>query len=205
MDSIFNDLSVSAIKTGMLANAAIINEVADVLAGQGAIPFVLDPVMVATSGDPLLAKDAVASLTGKLLPLATLITPNLSEAASLLDTTEAVAPDEMVAHGQALIRIGARAVLVKGGHAVWQKNDAASDVLVTADGNATWFSAPRVVTANTHGTGCTLASAIAAVLAQGETMAEAVTAAKAYLSRALEAGRDLHIGSGHGPVDHLVD
>ena len=204
LHSIFDDLSVDVIKTGMLANAAIIDEVAQCLDQHESIPVVVDPVMVATSGDALLADNAVVAVVDKLLPRATVITPNLDEAAKLLATSTAKSRDDMIAQGEALVQRGARAVLVKGGHAIADGDDTASDVLVGADGGVAWFSAPRVQTRHTHGTGCTLASALAAGLAQGLELSGAMTQAKAYLTDALVAGRDLEIGRGAGPVDHLV-
>ncbi|MCJ2143413.1 bifunctional hydroxymethylpyrimidine kinase/phosphomethylpyrimidine kinase [Methylobacterium sp. E-066] len=201
IDSVFSDLAVDAVKIGMLSQIAVIEAVADGLARQaGKIPVVLDPVMVATSGDRLISEDAVAALRDRLLARADLITPNLPEAAVLLG--EAVAEDEAGAAAQArrLVALGARAVLIKGGHGTGAMS---VDHLVTADGHAQTFAAPRLATRNTHGTGCTLSSAIAAGLARGLTLPEAVAAAKDYLTAALIAADRLAIGSGHGPVHHF--
>ncbi|MCJ2092434.1 bifunctional hydroxymethylpyrimidine kinase/phosphomethylpyrimidine kinase [Methylobacterium sp. J-072] len=201
IDSVFSDLAVDAVKIGMLSQIAVIEAVADGLARQaGKIPVVLDPVMVATSGDRLISEDAVAALRDRLLARADLITPNLPEAAVLLG--EAVAEDEAGAAAQArrLVALGARAVLIKGGHGTGAMS---VDHLVTADGHAQTFAAPRLATRNTHGTGCTLSSAIAAGLARGLTLPEAVAAAKDYLTAALMAADRLAIGSGHGPVHHF--
>ena len=151
--SVLSDIKVGAIKSGMLATADIIAAVADSLRAYPQIPFVLDPVMVATSGDRLLAQDAIQTLIEKLMPLATLITPNLHEAAVLLNTTAASNLEEMQLQGEKILALGARAVLMKGGHTDGEK---ATDLLITAT-CVEAFSAPRLQTNNTHGTGCTLA------------------------------------------------
>ena len=158
--------------------------------------------MVATSGDVLLAPDAIAAVRNLLVPLATLITPNLHEAAQLLGTSLASTVEEIdgSAGPASCCRRRARAALVKGGHAT---GDMAIDVLVTLHG-ITHHAAPRIETRNTHGTGCTLSAAITAELAKGETRLDAAVArAKDYLSQALDAGRMLNVGHGCGPVDHL--
>lgn len=196
--SVLSDLAVGAIKTGMLAQASIIAAVADSLSAYAHIPLVLDPVMVATSGDRLLDEDAVATLIGALLPRATIVTPNLHEAAVLLVTDVAQSLDDMQRQGEAILALGARAVLMKGGHA----HGDATDLLVTAAGVEA-FSAPRINTKNTHGTGCTLASAIAAGLAKGLPLSDAVRQAKDYLHQALAAAERLQIGHGAGPVHHF--
>jgi hydroxymethylpyrimidine/phosphomethylpyrimidine kinase len=165
----------------------------------GRVPIVLDPVMVAASGDALLDEDALATLRSVLLPLATLITPNLPEAAKLLRSTEAKNEREMGEQAQALKRIGAKAVLIKGGHA---EGANAVDLYVDGEGDMR-LEAPRVTTRNTHGTGCTLSSAIAAELAKGATLREAVAKAKAYVTAAIGAADELHIGKGRGPVHHF--
>ncbi len=199
MDSVFADLAVDAIKTGMLANAAIVQAVATALSGRPAIPVVVDPVMVATSGDLLLEPDAAAAISALLLPRADLVTPNLPEAARLSGEAEAASVDAMERQGRIILGGGARAVLVKGGHGSGAE---AIDVLVTRDGVRV-FAGRRVATPHTHGTGCTLSSAIAALLARGLGVADAVGRAKTYVRLALEAGRDIGVGHGHGPVDHL--
>lgn len=199
--SVLSDINVGAIKTGMLATAEIIAAVAESLIAYPQIPFVLDPVMVATSGDRLLAEDAIQTLIEKLLPLATLITPNLHEAAVLLNTTAAHNLAEMQLQGEKIITLGARAVLMKGGHA---DGDNATDLLITAAGVEA-FSAPRLQTKNTHGTGCTLASAIAAGLAKQLSLSDSVKQAKEYLHHALVHSEKLHIGQGSGPVHHFYN
>lgn len=198
--AVMDDLAVDAIKTGMLATAEIVRSVIATLDRYPARPLVVDPVMVATSGDVLLAPDAIATIIDVLLPRATLITPNLPETARLLGCAEAEDEAEAVRQGQALIAKGCRAVLVKGGHG---KADTALDVLVTHAG-VERLERPRVDTPHTHGTGCTLSAAIAAALALGRPLPDAVAEAKAFVWEALRSGVDLGVGKGHGPVDHLT-
>ena len=197
--SVLSDINVGAIKSGMLATADIIAAVAESLVAYPQIPFVLDPVMVATSGDGLLAEDAIQTLIEKLIPLATLITPNLHEAAVLLNTAVATNLEQMQSQGEQLLQLGARAVLMKGGHT---DGENATDLLITAAGVEA-FSAPRLQTKNTHGTGCTLASAIAAGLAKQLSLNDSVKQAKQYLHQALVHSGKLHIGQGSGPVHHF--
>jgi hydroxymethylpyrimidine/phosphomethylpyrimidine kinase len=200
MDSAFSDLAVAAVKIGMLSQPAVIEAVAGGLEAWAGPPVVLDPVMVAASGDPLIADAAVAVLTRLLFPRATLITPNLFEAARLLATDPAGTEDEMVAQGAALLAFGPAAVLVKGGHS----NGAdAADVLVRPNRAPVWFRAPRIATRNTHGTGCTLSSAIAAGLAKGLALDAAVSEAKRFIAEAIAAADRLTIGRGRGPVHHF--
>jgi hydroxymethylpyrimidine/phosphomethylpyrimidine kinase len=197
--TILADIRVDAIKIGMIANAGIAEAVADVLASQSGIPIVLDPVMVAKGGAPLLADNAVIAMRGRLLPLATLLTPNIPEAATLLGEAEADSRDVMLEQASRLMQLGAGAVLVKGGHL---QSAESPDVLVTAQG-ATWFESERIATRNTHGTGCTLSSAIAAGLAKGLTMEDAVAAAKTYIRGAVRGADMLSVGTGHGPLHHF--
>jgi len=199
MDAVFGDLAVDAVKIGMLSRPRAIETVAAGLETYKAKNVVLDPVMVAASGDPLIADDAVAVLTALLFARADLLTPNLHEAARLLGQPVAGGKDQMRAQAEDLRRLGAAAVLLKGGHG---EGAEASDILLTADG-AEWFSAPRQATNNTHGTGCTLSSAIAAGLAKGLPLSEAVGAAKRYVTAAIAAADTLSIGRGHGPVHHF--
>ncbi|WP_454748715.1 bifunctional hydroxymethylpyrimidine kinase/phosphomethylpyrimidine kinase [Ciceribacter selenitireducens] len=195
---IFADVRVDSVKIGMIANAGIAGAVAEALEPHRGIPVVLDPVMVAKGGASLLDPQAVAALTTRLLPLATLITPNLPEAAALLREPEATDRAAMEAQALKLRAFGPAAVLVKGGHLGGTESP---DVLVTNAGTH-WFDAPRILTKNTHGTGCSLSSAIAAELAKGSAPAEAVAVAKAWLAGAVAAAGDLSVGSGHGPVHH---
>jgi hydroxymethylpyrimidine/phosphomethylpyrimidine kinase len=198
LDSVLSDLDVGAIKTGMLANAEIAQTVARAL-GAPPRPLIVDPVMVATSGDVLLKAEAVDAIKGSLVPLATLITPNLAEAAVLLDGGRAESEAEMREQAVALLRLGCRAALVKGGHGTGEQ---AVDVLADASG-VQRFARPRIDTPHTHGTGCTLSAAIAALMAQGAALADAVRRAKDFVWHALQAGRALGVGHGRGPVDHL--
>lgn len=199
IDAVLSDLEIGAIKTGMLATAAIVAAVADRLGKSAGIPLVIDPVMVATSGDNLLDADAIDAVRHRLLPRATLVTPNIPEAARILGEPEAASQDELTRQARAILGFGAKAVLLKGGHG---GGDTATDLLVTVD-RVIALRQPRVATSATHGTGCTLAAAIAALLASGAELEQAVTRAKSYVWQALVAGRDLGLGHGHGPVDHL--
>jgi hydroxymethylpyrimidine/phosphomethylpyrimidine kinase len=199
MTSIAADLAVGAIKTGMLGDRITVETVADGLRRFVNVPLVIDPVMVATSGDVLLAPDAIDAVRSRLFPLADVVTPNLREAARLLETSVATSLDEMEGQGRRLLAVGAKAVLIKGGHG---EGPEAIDILVFEAGSLR-FSAPRIATQNTHGTGCTLAAAIAARLSLGDSIADAVNAAKRFVWQAIDGGRALEIGKGNGPVDHL--
>ena len=193
-----DDIRIDAIKIGMLGDATTIAAVANSLEGLDA-PIVLDPVMVAKGGDRLLAADAVAALRDLLLPRATVLTPNLPEAADLLGVAEARNLDEMRAQGEALLGLGSGTVLMKGGHLAGRT---ATDLLVSP-GGVVELSAPRTPTRNTHGTGCTLSSALAAWMGAGHPASEAARRAKAHVAAAIAAADTLTVGSGHGPVDHF--
>jgi len=199
IDAVFDDLAVDAVKIGMLSVPDTIRTVAEGLADHRARTIVLDPVMVAQSGDALLQPEAVAVLRDVLVPKATIITPNLPEAAKLLD--DDVAGDEaaMRRQGERLLALGPRAVLMKGGHGTGEES---VDLLVTPH-ETVRLAATRIATRNTHGTGCTLSSAIAAGLARGMALENAVRLAKTYLTAALRSADALSIGRGHGPVHHF--
>ncbi|MCB2403263.1 bifunctional hydroxymethylpyrimidine kinase/phosphomethylpyrimidine kinase [Rhizobium ruizarguesonis] len=199
INAVFADVRVDAVKIGMIANAGIADAVAGALSDHRDIPIVIDPVMIAKGGAALLAPEAVDVLTRRLLPLATLLTPNLPEAAALLHQPVATNRADMAAQAERLRALGPVAVLVKGGHL---DSDESPDVLATAAG-LHWFEARRVPTKNTHGTGCTLSSALAAELAKGASAQEAVAIAKVYLAGAVAAAGSLTVGSGHGPVQHF--
>lgn len=199
-DAVTSDLAIGAIKTGMLADAETVVCVSALLSRLRGVPVVVDPVMVATSGDRLLDESAVAAVRQRLIPLASLITPNLPEAAALLSTDVARSDAEMTAQAEALLQLGCAAVLIKGGHGGGEE---AVDYLVTAVGDRVRLSAPRIATRNTHGTGCTLAAAIAANLASGSALTDGVRAAKAFVWSAINSAATQQIGSGNGPVDHL--
>ena len=198
IDALRDDIRIDAVKIGMLGNADIIAAVARALEGLGA-PIVLDPVMVAKGGDRLLHSDAVAALRQHLLPRAALITPNLPEAADLLGLPEAEDEATMQDHAERLMRHGAQAVLMKGGHL---PGGASPDLLMT-ESNATWLRAARIDSANTHGTGCTLSSAIAARLGSGIALPDAVAQAKSYITGAIAGAGRLSVGHGHGPTHHF--
>ena len=199
LDTLLTDVPADAVKIGMLGDAEVIRVVAAALDRYRPPYVVLDPVMVAKSGDRLLAAEAVAALREDLLPRVDLITPNLPEAADLLGEPEVKTEDEM--HGQAtrLRTLGARRVLLKGGHL----DGAASVDLLASDGGVIRLSAPRVDTRNTHGTGCTLSSAIAALRPRYDDWEAPVRRAKDYLSAALRAADTLSVGHGRGPVHHF--
>ncbi|MBI1386184.1 MAG: bifunctional hydroxymethylpyrimidine kinase/phosphomethylpyrimidine kinase [Rhizobiales bacterium] len=200
IDAVLDDLQVTAGKIGMLATSEIILAVARALDRSRAFPLVVDPVMVATSGDVLLQPEAEAALREFILPRALLLTPNMPEAARLLGTSIADGDDELQRQAEALLALGPQAVLVKGGH-----GGGGEAVDVFFDGGAPVFlRAPRIPTRNTHGTGCTLSAAIAARLATGMRLADAVRAAKSYVSAAIRAGSMLRIGHGNGPLDHAA-
>lgn len=200
MEAVASDLSIGAAKTGMLGDTTTVMAVAAAVRRHAIAPLVVDPVMVATSGDVLLAPDAIDSVRREMLPLAAIITPNLPEAAKLLGAEAARSEAEMEDQARRLLTLGPRAVLIKGGHG---QGVEAIDVLVTREG-AQRYAKPRIDTRNTHGTGCTLAAAITAYLAKGAPLGDAVAAAKDFLWQALQSGRDMQIGSGNGPVDHLI-
>ena len=195
---VLDDIGADAVKTGMLGDAATIQAVADALARHApGVPLVVDPVMVAKGGASLLHPDAVAALTRLLLPMARVVTPNLPEAEVL---TGLAIPDVVTMRRAAteLLRMGVPAVLLKGGHL---QGDEVVDLLATADGCEA-FAAPRIASRHTHGTGCTLASAVATGLAQGMTLRDAVMRARSYVRAAIAAAPGL--GKGHGPLNHYV-
>jgi hydroxymethylpyrimidine/phosphomethylpyrimidine kinase len=199
IDAVFSDLAVNAVKIGMLSRVDTIQAVAQGLNKWKPAFVVLDPVMVATSGDRLIQEDAIRFIVKKLFPCATVITPNLAESATLLGAPLAITEDDMRQQGKELLKMGARAVLMKGGHGSTLES---VDLLLTEE-RVTRYSAPRFDTKNTHGTGCTLASAITAQLAKGVSLEEAVAQAKAYVTAAIEASTKLKIGHGSGPVHHF--
>ncbi|GAA4674748.1 bifunctional hydroxymethylpyrimidine kinase/phosphomethylpyrimidine kinase [Nocardioides nanhaiensis] len=189
--SVVGDLDVRAVKTGMLGDAAVVAAVAAGLPPSS--PLVVDPVVVATSGDRLVPQDAVAAIRALLVPRAAVVTPNAPEARLLTGAAD------LVEAGRRLVGLGARHALVKGGHV---EGGTVTDLLVSAEG-VVELSAPRVDTPHTHGTGCTLSAAIAARLALGDDVSTAVDAAREYLRGALLSGAGRQVGAGHGPVDHL--
>ena len=198
IDSVMSDVGCDAIKIGMVPDAPSIRALAQALREHAGAPVVLDPVMVATAGSTLMEHSAAAVLLQELVPLSQLITPNLTEAQQLVQQ-ELHSVADMLAAAHALRQKGAAAVLIKGGH---MAGDALSDVLVLADGSEHVFTDARIATRNTHGTGCTLSSAIAAYLALGNSMLQAVQNGRVYVRTALAAGAQVRTGHGYGPVNH---
>jgi hydroxymethylpyrimidine/phosphomethylpyrimidine kinase len=199
IDAVFSDLDVGAVKIGMVAQPASIDAIAASLKRWAPRHVVLDPVMVATSGDRLLAPEAVDALRTGLIPLAAVIMPNLPEAAALLDESIATGEADVASQGRRLLALGCRAVLIKGGHG---KGTESTDYLISKQGT-TVLAAARVQTRNTHGTGCSLSSAIAAGLAKGEDLELAVRNAKTWISAAIAAADRFSVGHGHGPIHHF--
>jgi hydroxymethylpyrimidine/phosphomethylpyrimidine kinase len=199
IDAVFSDLDVGAVKIGMVAEPPVIDAIVAGLRRWSPKHVVLDPVMVATSGDRLLAAEAVEALRARLFPLASVITPNLPEAAALLDEPVAATEAAVEEQGRRLLTMGCKAVLIKGGHGEGAES---IDYLVTSSGTNA-LAAPRIATRNTHGTGCSLSSAIAAGLAKGEDMETAVRNAKAWVSAAIAAADRFSVGHGHGPIHHF--
>jgi hydroxymethylpyrimidine/phosphomethylpyrimidine kinase len=199
IDAVFADLAVGAVKIGMVAQLEVIDAIVAGLDRWKPDHVVLDPVMVATSGDRLLAAEAVEALRTRLIPRASLVTPNLPEAAALLDEPVAANEADVERQGRQLLSMGCRAVLIKGGHGQGQES---IDYLIDANG-AIALAAPRIATKNTHGTGCSLSSAIAAGLAKGEEMEAAVRNAKAWISTAIASADRFSVGHGHGPIHHF--
>ena len=199
IDAVFSDLDVKAVKIGMVAQLATVDAIVAGLTRWSPKHIVLDPVMVATSGDRLLATDAVEALRTKLIPRASLITPNLPEAAALLDEPVAVSEAGIESQGKRLLALGCPAVLIKGGHG---QGTESIDYLLSGNGIIA-LAAPRIATRNTHGTGCSLSSAIAAGLAKGEDMETAVRNAKVWVSAAIAAADRLGVGHGNGPIHHF--
>ncbi len=199
IDAVFDDIRIDAVKIGMLSRPEVIETVAAGLERHGVTKLVLDPVMVAKSGDHLLAPEAVDALRERLLPLATLVTPNLPEAAVLLSEDPIEDVSEMAAACERLLALGPAWVLLKGGHL----DGPESTDHLSGGGETRRFTAPRIPTTNTHGTGCTLSSAITAGLAQGLDVIEATARAKDYVTAALKAADRLDVGAGHGPVHHF--
>jgi hydroxymethylpyrimidine/phosphomethylpyrimidine kinase len=199
IDAVFGDLDVKAVKIGMVAELAAIETIAAALTRWKPSHIVLDPVMVASSGDRLLSVDAVTGLRTQLIPRASLITPNLPEAAALLDEPVASGEAAIAVQGKRLLAMGCPAVLIKGGHG---QGPDSIDYLFSTNGTIA-LPAPRIATNNTHGTGCSLSSAIAALLAKGEALETAVRDAKAWVTAAIAAADRLDVGHGHGPIHHF--
>jgi len=198
MQTVSRDIRIDAVKVGMLGTPEVTEAVAEFLETLSC-PIVIDPVMVAKSGDRLLHADAIVALREVLIPKATVITPNLPEAADLLGASESTGRDSMQRQAKALLALGPRAVLLKGGHLL----EESSPDLLMSGAKTEWFETLRVVTTNTHGTGCTLSSALASYLGQGYPIESAVAKAKEYISGAIATADQLTVGEGHGPVNHF--
>ena len=198
-EAVFDDLDVKAVKIGMVAKSSIIEAIVSALTRWKPRQVVLDPVMVATSGDRLLSSEALEGLRRTLIPMAMLVTPNLPEAAALLNESVASGETAIRRQGERLLAMGARAVLIKGGH-----GEGAESIDYLFSGDEVFpLPAPRLATGNTHGTGCSLSSAIAAGLAKGETLETAVRHAKTWITAAIAAADRLGIGKGKGPIHHF--
>ena len=201
MDAVFSDLEIHAVKIGMLSQPGVIAAVVGGLRNHGASNIVLDPVMVATSGDLLLAQEAVEAVKAHLMPVADVVTPNLYEASVLTGRPLAEDEEEMIIQAKMICDLGANNVLIKGGHG---DGEQCADYLHGKNIGA-WFRENRVATNNTHGTGCSLSSAIAANLAHGKSLQDAVASAKTWLTHAIMASDELNVGKGSGPVHHFHD
>ena len=199
IDAVFGDLEIGAVKIGMVAQLASIDTIAEALKRWSPKHVVIDPVMVATSGSRLLAEEAIDALRQKLIPFATIITPNLPEAAALLNGPIAASEAAIEGQGRKLLGLGCPAVLIKGGHGV--RSDS-TDHLIRESGCIA-LPAPRVATQNTHGTGCSLSSAIAAELAKGAELETAVRNAKDFVGKAIAAADRFTVGQGRGPIHHF--
>lgn len=197
-NALYQDIKIDSVKIGMLMNKEIVTSVYHLIKNNPIAYIVLDTVMIAKGGHPLLKSDAVIAIREQLLPLATVITPNLPEAAALLDCGEAKTEDEMLKQGQDLLKLGCKAILMKGGHLTSQESP---DYLITSD-RIIRMTSPRILTKNTHGTGCTLSAAMAALLPQN-SLEEAIKQAKDYLHDAINHADELNIGKGIGPTHHF--
>lgn len=198
IETVFDDIQIGAVKTGMLGNRSVIQSVADALRSKN-IQLVVDPVMISTSGSVLLEAEASETLIKELFPLALVVTPNMPEAAAILGSDEPYSIDGMKEMARAIYELGPQSVLLKGGH---MEGTHCLDIFF--DGVKFWeFDSPKVDTRNTHGTGCTLASAITAFIAKGESLPVAIAEAKKYITSALENADKLNVGNGHGPVNHF--
>ncbi|HPH63329.1 MAG TPA: bifunctional hydroxymethylpyrimidine kinase/phosphomethylpyrimidine kinase [Paludibacteraceae bacterium] len=199
IEMVFEDLTIDAVKSGMLYNKSSVKVIAETLLKYKPKHYVLDPVMISTSGSKLMEDDAIESVKEMLFPLATIITPNLLEAEALSGMPVRKV-DDMQAAAEKLLQLGCKAVLIKGGHL---EGDESVDMLFEKGKEGIGVRSPFVKTKNTHGTGCTLSSAIASYLAMGEDLKSAFMSAKDYIIHALYGGQEMEIGHGHGPVDHF--
>lgn len=196
-DSIFSDFTVSAMKTGMLVNGDYMKAVAEAYSEHQTIPLVIDPVMIAKGGHPLMEEDAITVMKEVMAPMATVITPNIPEAEALTGL-KIKSKEDMIKAANNLQTNGSKNIVIKGGHALDEQN--ADDLVLLEDGSEVWLNSPRFDTKDTHGTGCTFAACIAAELGKGRSVEEAVRTAKAFIQAAIK--NELNIGHGHGPTNH---
>ena len=201
LDAVLQDIRPLAIKIGMVHSPELVAVIAETLRKYPDIPVILDPVMVATSGDRLIAQETVKHIVAELFPLSALITPNLDEATLLANMPIATVNDMQTA-GNIIMQQGCNALLLKGGHL---QQDQLTSLLFTADGTIEHFTSQKIETKNMHGSGCTLSSAIAAYIARGETLAQAVALAQDYVHGAILHGKDVTTGNGHGPLNHFYN
>lgn len=197
LESIFDDFSIQAIKTGMLVDDTYMTLIADFLEKHPTIPLVVDPVMIAKGGANLMENNAVKVMQDRIVPIATLLTPNIPEAEELAEISIRTEADMMEA-AKILQKIGSKNIVIKGGHTL--NKDFARDYLLMEDGSDHWYDAPRIDTPDTHGTGCTYSACITAELAKGETMKQAVAIGKAFIHAAI--ANPINVGHGHGPTNH---
>ncbi len=200
-EAVLNDLNVDAIKIGMLHSIPVIESVGRLLSAYPNIPVVVDPVMVATSGDRLLEDGSLDAYRNLIFPHTTILTPNLEEAALLADM-KIDSIDDMLAAGKIILKQGCKAVIIKGGHL---SSEVKTDILIREGNEPVFLNADNIKTENTHGTGCSLSASIAACIAKGADLETACQEAKEYLHNALKAGADFKIGHGHGPVNHFFN
>lgn len=199
IEAVFSDIRVDAVKIGMVGTAEIAAAIAQALEDHRDLPIVLDPVMMAKGGAPLIAENAMEAIRQLLLPMATVVTPNLPEAAKLVGRPEATTRAEMVTQAAEVTALGPQAALIKGGHL----SEANSPDVLMVQGEVHWFETPRTVTKNTHGTGCSLSSALAAQLSQGHSIEAAAHLAKSFVTEAIATANHLEVGHGHGPIHHF--
>lgn len=202
LEAVFSDIGADAVKIGMLYSAELIETVAEQLVKHGAKKIVLDPVMVAQSGDKLLRDDAIEAIKRHLMPLSAVVTPNLPEAAVLLNQ-DLLGSEDMYAAARSLAQFGSRSVLIKGGHL--EENNSTDLLYLAEEDRVKEFKGERIETLNNHGTGCTLSSAVAAYLARDSDIETAVQKAKKYISEAIRTGAQYRLGHGHGPVHHFYN
>lgn len=201
IDAVLDDIFPMAIKIGMVHTPELVRVIVDTLKKYPKIPIVFDPVMVATSGHRLIEEETISTIVDQLFPIADIITPNMDEAA-ILANTEVKTLEDMKTAGKIILRFGCKNILLKGGH---QETSRITSLLLSENGEFTSFETEKFITRNTHGSGCTLSSAIAAFLARGEDLKSAVKLAQEYVFEAIKSGKDVTTGKGNGPLDHFFN